>query len=230
MSTMNRSTRSTASQGPTSSTRVLYDSDLTQWTSKYVKTKRELDRTSAQCDHLRVEAHKLHDEVEKSSKELLDLESKYNNELLKRFSDLRAQLDQGLQQKQMLQTQLAENRRLKMTLTKEKTSLTSDYDRKFAELTKLLEQRGKYDDQLAKLVQDLQAMQEERKRCQKDLSEVEASLRENAGLTEELQSNMEDVRSGVRATIDTGIMAASTTSSKHAQRSSAEMNLDEWAP
>jgi phage shock protein A len=37
----------------------------------------------------------------------------------------------------------------------EKSSLTSDYDRKYAELTRTLEHRAKLDEQLAKLSQQL---------------------------------------------------------------------------
>ena len=67
-------------------TKLLYDRNLSEWTSKYQKNKRELDRVTTQCDQLRHEAHKLQTKVEKSTTELKQMENKYNNEIIVRFN------------------------------------------------------------------------------------------------------------------------------------------------
>ena len=78
----------------------------------------------------------------------------------------------------------------------EKSSLTSDYDRKYAELTRTLEQRSKLDEQLAKLSQQLSDIAEERKRGEKELGLIQTHLKQNTELVDELNGDMEDVREG----------------------------------
>ena len=57
-------------------TKLLYDKSLSEWTSKYVKNKRELDRVTTQCDHLRHEAQKLQEQVEDSTRTLKEMEDR----------------------------------------------------------------------------------------------------------------------------------------------------------
>lgn len=97
-------------------TKLLYDRSLSEWTSKYQKNKRELDRVTTQCDQLRHEAQKLQNQVEKSTLELRQMENKYNNEIIIRFNNAKANYELAMQQKQILSNQIAENRKLKSTL------------------------------------------------------------------------------------------------------------------
>jgi len=189
-------------------TKLLYDRSLSEWTSKYVKNKRELDRVSGQCDHLRHEAQKLQESVEESTRTLRNMEDRYNNELKVRFNQAKANYEVALQQKQVLSQQIAENRKLKNTLGKEKTSLTADYDRKYAELTKTLEQRAGLDDQLAKLSQQLSDLSEERKRGERELELIQEHLKQNSELVDALNGDMIDVREGVKASVENGHMSS----------------------
>ncbi|CAD7941830.1 unnamed protein product [Amoebophrya sp. A120] len=203
-------------------TKVLYDKSLSEWTSKYVKNKRELDRVTTQCDHLRHEAMKLQEQVEESTKTLKNMEDKYNNELAQRFQQSKANYEHALQQKQILQNQIAENRKLKQTLSKEKSSLTADYDRKYAELTKTLEHRAKLDDQLARLSQQLSDLAEERKRGEKELAQLQGHLKENSDLVDNLNSDMVDVREGIKASVENHMLSASAVNSRFLDPDGAE--------
>lgn len=190
-------------------TKLLYDKSLSEWTSKYVKNKRELDRVTSQCDHLRHEAQKLQEQVEDSTRTLKNMEDKYNNELSVRFQQAKTNYEAALQQKQILSNQITENRKLKGTLNKEKGSLTADYDRKYAELTRTLEQRAKLDDQLAKLSQQLGELAEERKRGERELSVIQNHLKENSELVDELNNDMVDVREGIKASVENHMISSS---------------------
>lgn len=196
-------------QSNQTNTKLLYDKSLSEWTSKYVKNKRELDRVTTQCDHLRHEAQKLQEQVEESTRTLKNMEDKYNNELSVRFQTAKANYENALQQKQILSNQIAENRKLRTTLNKEKGSLTADYDRKYAELTRTLEQRAKLDDQLAKVSQQLSDLSEERKRGERELMLIQNHLKENGELVDELNSDMLDVREGIRASVENHMMSSS---------------------
>lgn len=191
------------------STKLLYDRSLSEWTSRYVKNKRELDRITVQCDQLRHEAHKLQDQVEDSTKILKGMENRYDMDLSAKFKASKTSYEAALEQKQILQNQIAENRRLKNTLAKERMSLTADYDRKYAELTITLEKRAKLDEQLAKLSAHLGELVEERKRGEKQLSGIQILLKENSELVDELNNDMVDVREGIKASVEHHMMSAS---------------------
>eukprot|EP00391_Amoebophrya_sp_Ameob2_P008788 CAMPEP_0178993228 /NCGR_PEP_ID=MMETSP0795-20121207/6586_1 /TAXON_ID=88552 /ORGANISM="Amoebophrya sp., Strain Ameob2" /LENGTH=167 /DNA_ID=CAMNT_0020685263 /DNA_START=173 /DNA_END=676 /DNA_ORIENTATION=- len=166
---------------------------------------------------------KLQEEVEDSTRNLKSLEDRYNNDLTQRFQQSKANYEHALQQKQILQTQIAENRKLKQTLTKEKGSLTADYDRKYSELTKTLEQRSKLDDQLARLSQQLSDLAEERKRGERELSQLQGHLKQNSDLVETLHSDMVDVREGIKASVENH-MLSSTMNSRYVDEGEGLIN------
>ena len=64
---------------------MLYDKSLSEWTSKYTKNKRELERVcllfipkvKSQVEHLRTEAQKYQEQVEDSSSKLRNMEDRY---------------------------------------------------------------------------------------------------------------------------------------------------------
>lgn len=190
-------------------TKLLYDRSLSEWTSRYIKNKRELDRITTQCDQLRHEAHKLQESVEESTKSLKIAEEKYDVDLSAKFKVSKTNYESALEQKQILQNQIAENRKLKNTLHKERMSLTADYDRKYAELTITLERRAKLDEQLAKLSAHLGELVEERKRGEKQLSDIQTLLKENSELVDELNNDMVDVREGIKASVEQHMLSAS---------------------
>lgn len=186
----------------------IYDRTLSEWTSKYVKNKRDLDRTSGQCEQLRHEALKLQNEVEASNKELDQMEDQFNGELMVKYEKGKNAYEVAVHQKQVLSNQIAENRKLKTTLTKEKNSLTSDYDRKYSELTKTLEHRARLDKQLEKLAGDLTKLTDDRRSGENRLKRIRAALAENAEVVADLESDLMEVHGGVQATLDGGMLSA----------------------
>lgn len=132
-----------------------------------------------------------------------------------KFNSAKSAYEVQLQQKQILQNQIAENRKLKQTLQKEKSSLTSDYDRKYAELTRTLEQRSKLDEQLAKLSQQLSDIAEERKRGEKELGLIQTHLKQNTELVDELNGDMEDVREGIKQSVENHMASVAGTRSQY---------------
>ena len=64
------------------------------------------------------QAQKLQVEVERSTDELRGLEGRYNEDIVPKFNSAKSAYEVQLQQKQILQNQIAENRKLKQTLQK----------------------------------------------------------------------------------------------------------------
>lgn len=106
------------------------------------------------------------------------------------------------QQRNMLTIQLGEQRKLKTALTKEKAALTADYDRRYAELNRTIEQKDKLDDRLNKFTQSLTKLTVDRRRDERELDLIQSHLRENTDMVDELSNEMYSVREGITDSVD----------------------------
>merc|ERR1712060_181003 len=130
------------------------------------------------------------------------LEDRFTNEVLVKFSETKANFDAVAQQKGNLTIQLSENRKHKTQLTREKKLLRADYERKHAELLRMAEQRDQLESQLAQVMQHLGQMGSDRKRMERELDMVQHNLRANTELADEVHNEIEHVFHGIKDSMD----------------------------
>merc|ERR1719253_2011165 len=146
------------------------------------------------CESLRSDVSKTQREVDERADGYKQLEDQYENVILTKFNDVKAAYEAAVQQKQMLQVQLSENRKHKGQLTREKKMITNDYERKHAELTRMAEVHDKLDGQLQHLTQQHGQLASDRRRMERELDEVQHNLRANTELADEVTSEISHVQ------------------------------------
>lgn len=199
---------STASvTGPTGSgqpagRRRLYDQNLSDWSARVRKTKKDLDGLDRDCNQLRAEVAKAQQEADEREDKLRQLEDRHLNEVIVKFNDARDSFDVMTQQKQSLAIQLSDFRKLKAHLTKERKLLQGDFDRKHAERNRTAEARDKLEAQIEQLMQHLAQLCSERRRMERDLDTVQNNLRAHTDLADEVHTEIEHVCDGIKDSID----------------------------
>lgn len=184
------------------SRKKLYDQNLSDWSARFRKNKIHLDNLGKECDVLRGEV-KLHQgEVDARADQLRNLDNKFDVEVNARYQDSKSNFEVAMQQKGMLQVQLSENRKAKASFTREKKMLTSDYERKHAELMRTIEVRDKLEAQLSQLTQQLSQLTGDRRRMERELDEVQSTLRSNTDLADEVNSEIAHVRDGIKDSVE----------------------------
>merc|ERR1719158_1306724 len=102
----------------------------------------------------------------------------------------------------MLQVQISENRKHKSQLTREKKTLTNDFERKHAELMRMAEVHDKLDGQLQHLTNQLGQVTADRRRMERELDEVQHNLRANTTLADEVNEEISHVQDGIKDSMD----------------------------
>lgn len=194
------------STGPVARRR-LYDQNLSDWSARVRKNKHNLDNLDRECNQLRAEVAKQQQEVDDRSESFRQLEDRHANEVMVRYNDAKGNFDVMTQQKQTLAMQLSEFRKLKTQLTKDRKSLTNDFERKQAERLKTAEARDKLEAQIDQFTQHLAQLSTERRRMERELDTVQNNLRAHTDLADEVHSEIEHVCDGVRDSI--GLTSAS---------------------
>lgn len=180
----------------------LYDQNLSDWSARYKKNKQNLDALVKECDLMRNDVNKVQREVDEKAEGYQQLEDNYENVVLAKFQETKAQFEAAKQQKEMLAVQISENRGQKIKLTRERKMLTNDYERKHAELMRMAEVHDKLDGQLSHLTQQLAGLTSERRRMERELDEVQHNLRANTELADEVNCEISHVQDGIKDSMD----------------------------
>merc|ERR1711881_90615 len=125
-------------------------------------------------------------------------------------------------QRNMLTIQLGEQRKLKTALTKEKAALTADYDRKYAELNRTIEQKDSLDDRLNKFTQSLTKLTVDRRRDERELDMIQGHLRENTDMVDELSNEMYNVKEGIKDSVELHMPSPQKLEDSHFESTSRE--------
>jgi len=190
--------------------RRLYDQNLSDWSARVHKNKKNLDNLERDCHQLRSEVAKQQAEVDERSESLRHLEDRHANEVMVRYNEAKGNFDVMTQQKQTLAMQMTEFRKLKTQLTKDRRSLSNDLERKQAERLKTAEARDKLEAQIDQFTQHLAQLSNERRRMERELDTVQNNLRAHTDLADEVHSEIAHVCDGVRDSIS--LSTASVTS------------------
>lgn len=182
--------------------RRLYDQNLSDWSARVRKNKQNLDVLERDCNQLRAEVAKAQQETDDREDKLRQLEDRHVNEVMVKFNDAKGNFDVMTQQKQTLATQLSDYRKLKSHLTKERRVLQSDFERKHAERNRTAEARDKLEAQIEQLMQHLAQLSSERRRMERDLDTVQNNLRAHTDLADEVHTEIEHVRDGIKDSVD----------------------------
>lgn len=199
----------------------LYDQNLSDWSARYRKNKVHLENVMRDCDHLRAEVARQQQEVDDREDYLRNLEDRYQNEILAKYNDAKGQFVLSQQQKGMLGQQLAESRKTKQALLREKKQLQADFDRKHAELMRKTEVRDKLGQQLDGSIQQLGHLSRDRQRIERELDEVNQNLKAHSELADEVNQEIGNMQEGIRDSVElhmagVGRPEMSTTSSRGA--------------
>jgi chromosome segregation ATPase len=180
----------------------LYDANLSDWSARYAKNRRNLESVTRDCQMLRAEVDKVQSEVDERADEYQRLEEKWLQDIKRRFDETKALLDRRTQEKADLSQQVTENRKLKASLLKEKRMLTADYERKHAELLRQAEVHDKVENQLMQATSHLLQLTTDRRRMERERDEVQLNLLGNKKLGDEVCSQINHVQDGMRDSLD----------------------------
>jgi len=180
----------------------LYDQNLSDWSARYRKNKQNLDCLARDCELLRGDVARQQQEADERAEAFNSLEDKFANEVMVKYTDTKNAYDLAMQQKNVLQVQLSENRKHKTQLAREKKLLSADYERKHSELMRMAEQRDKLDSQLAQLTHQLGHLTSDRRRMERELDHVQHNLRANTELADEVNCEIEHVFDGIKDSMD----------------------------
>jgi len=180
----------------------LYDQNLADWSARFRKNKTHLDNLSKECDHLRKDVAQEQAQVDGRAASLQALDEKCQNEVVAKFEQRKSEWEAAMQTKGMSQTQLGENRKFKSKFTQHKKTLISDHERKHAELMKTHEVHDKLDDQVSQLRQQLDQLTSDRSRMERELEEVQHTLRTNTDLAEEMHVEIAHARDGIKDSLE----------------------------
>lgn len=178
--------------------RKLYDQNLSDWSAKYRKERKNLDALAKDCELLRAEVAKHQQEVDERADAFSKLEERSVNEVMVKYNETKANFEAAAQQKSMLQVQLSENRKAKTQLTRERKLLTADFERKHNELLRTAEVRDQLDAQLGQLTAQLAQLSGDRRRMERELDLVQNNLRANTELADEVHMGIEGVFDGMK--------------------------------
>eukprot|EP00928_Gymnodinium_smaydae_P070573 TRINITY_DN54380_c0_g1_i1.p1 TRINITY_DN54380_c0_g1~~TRINITY_DN54380_c0_g1_i1.p1 ORF type:complete len:307 (+),score=67.06 TRINITY_DN54380_c0_g1_i1:86-1006(+) len=199
----------------------LYDQNLSDWTARYRKNKVHLDNVLRDCDQLRNEVARQQQEVDERDDYLRNLEDRFQNDICAKYNDAKGQYLLAAQHKGMLAQQLAESRKHKQALQREKKQLQADFDRKHAELMRKTEVRDKLGQQLDGSIQQLGHLSRDRQRIERELDEVNQNLKAHSELADEVNQEIGHVQEGIKDSVElhmagVGRPEMSTTSSRGA--------------
>lgn len=183
-------------------TKLVFDKSLSEWTARYRKNKKCLDSVCFQCDHLRLEVTKAQDEVDKREEEIRHIDDKLHNEVYVRASNAKKSFEQAKAEQLHLNNKITEQRRIKQKLSKDLNSLRGDYDRKYAELNRTVEQHTKLEGQLDSLTKRLGAISNERRKMEQELGVINQCLLEGSGVLQDISTEVSNVRAGIRNSVD----------------------------
>lgn len=182
--------------------KLVYDKPVTEWSARYKKNKSALENVMLQCEQLRHEVAKYQETVDAGEEELRHYEKVFTEEASMKLNEAKEGWQLAQQQRNMLTIQLGEQRKLKTALSKEKAALTADYDRKYAELNRTIEQKDRLDDRLNRFTQSLTKLTCDRRRDERELDLIQSHLRENTDIVDELSNEMYAVREGIKDSVD----------------------------
>lgn len=180
----------------------LYDQNLSDWSARYRKNKQSLDCLARDCELLRGDVARQQQEADERAEAFNQLEDKFANEVMVKYTETKNAYELAMQQKNVLQVQLSENRKHKTQLAREKKLLSADYERKHSELMRMAEQRDKLDSQLAQLTHQLGHLTSDRRRMERELDHVQHNLRANTELADEVNCEIEHVFDGIKDSMD----------------------------
>jgi len=181
--------------------RRVYDQNLSDWSSRYKKNKASLDLMNKECEQLRTMVAKHQSEVDMMEQAHENLDRQYNNETLVRLRNVKEGYDEAQQAKGMLSLQLAEQRKLRTQLQRERKVLSADYNRKHAELTRMIEQRDRLEETLAQQSSHLGQLATDRRRMERELDSVQQNLRQNTDVVDEVTHDMSNVKEGIKDSV-----------------------------
>eukprot|EP00747_Dinoflagellata_sp_TGD_P164099 gnl/TRDRNA2_/TRDRNA2_183558_c0_seq1.p1 gnl/TRDRNA2_/TRDRNA2_183558_c0~~gnl/TRDRNA2_/TRDRNA2_183558_c0_seq1.p1 ORF type:complete len:253 (-),score=60.19 gnl/TRDRNA2_/TRDRNA2_183558_c0_seq1:120-878(-) len=208
----------------------LFDQNVSDWSARYRKNKSNLEGLCKDCDLLRNEVSKLQQDVDERTDHHKLLENRFEDECMVKFQEMKQTYEVALQQKGMLQVQIAENRKRKNNLTREKKMLGSDYERKHAELMRTCEVRDKLESQLAHLTQQLGQLTNDRRRMERELDEVQHNLRTNNELADEYRSEIHHVQHGIKDSMEYHMSGTSRLETSTTQSSTPRNPQDGYMP
>merc|ERR1719420_201303 len=156
---------------------------------------------SKECEQLRALVAKHQSEVDMMEQAHENLERQYNNETLVRLRNAKEGYDEAQQAKGMLSLQLAEQRKLRTQLQRERKVLSADYNRKHAELTRMIEQRDRLEETLAQQSSHLGQLATDRRRMERELDSVQQNLRQNTDVVDEVTHDMSNVKEGIKDSV-----------------------------
>jgi len=212
--------------GRESMVKVVYDRDLTEWRAKYKKNKQFLGDVSAQCETLRQEVAKAQTELATAEAEYANMDNEMTTKLAVRLTEAQQQFRDLKLGKGNVEQQLSEGRKLNRALKKKRDAMASDYDKRYMDLNKLLEQRGRMENQLNSLNAQLQRINGEKRGLEKELQDVEADLQNNTDRVENLRASMRSVRDGVHDSVALHLQTPSKFDHEH---TSSVMSYDRRA-
>merc|ERR1711971_1309480 len=101
----------------------LYNQNLTDWTSRYRKNKQSLESVMTDIDQLRAEVHRHQAEVDDREDALRHVEDKFHTDIIAKYNDTKATYENAVREKNFLAGQIAESRKQKQGLMREKKIL-----------------------------------------------------------------------------------------------------------
>eukprot|EP00397_Hematodinium_sp_SG-2012_P051329 GEMP01060081.1.p1 GENE.GEMP01060081.1~~GEMP01060081.1.p1 ORF type:complete len:251 (+),score=51.81 GEMP01060081.1:87-755(+) len=187
---------------PNPNTKLVFDRSLSEWTARYRKNKTCLDAMCFQIYQIRQDLGKTQEDVDRREGDLQQLHDKMQNDVTIRAENAQKALQTAKSQQAHLNAQLSEQRKTKTKLAKDLSCLRGDYDRKYAELNRTVEQRIKLDSQLDQLTRTLGSISNDRKRMQHELGSITQHLAENTGTLQDISNEVTSVRAGIRNSVE----------------------------
>merc|ERR1712100_466977 len=92
--------------------------------------------------------------------------------------------------------------KLKTAQTKERSALTADYDRKYAELNRMVERKDQLEVTLGGLTRSLSRLTSDRRNTERQLDLIQSHLRENTDMVDEINSEMRAVQDGIKDSVE----------------------------
>lgn len=208
----------------------LYDQNLSDWSARYRKNKANLDQTAKDCEALRRDVAKQQQEVDDLTESCRQLEDRSNNEILVKLKQVKGDYEYAMQQKGVLTVQVSENRKTKQQLLREKKSLAADTERKTTELVRMTEVHDKLSSQLAQATHQLHNLQDDRRRFERELDEVQHMLRANTEMADEVGAHISEVQGGISYSMENHMDAATRLRDSQLDSTSSVGNSEAGMP